>query len=127
MRIEPFRLLEPDNALTIAESRPNEIFSVAVASAMLRINVGELTRERTDQWLRILDLLSSYTCETIELVIQNANYQIKREREEYRLDILEVDKPRIDSLITIFELLMENSKLRSELGGCAANIRRNPG
>jgi hypothetical protein len=113
MRIEPFRLIEPGNALTTAEARPNEIYAVAVASAILGIPINKQGQEKTDQWLRILDLWSSYTCESIESIIQDAEYQISRNRTDYRINILDVDMPRINSLVTIFELLLENSVLRS--------------
>lgn len=117
IRFVPFRLLEPDNAETVAEAKCNEIFCMAIAAALLGIEIRELTTEKRDQYLRILDLLTAFECETIEPVIQATNYQIKRERNEYNLAILEADKPKIDAIITIFELLMENFRMLSASSG----------
>jgi len=90
---------------------------MAIAAALLGIEIRELTTEKRDQYLRILDLLTAFECETIEPVIQATNYQIKRERNEYNLAILEADKPKIDAIITIFELLMENFRMLSASSG----------
>jgi hypothetical protein len=114
MRVQPFRLAHPANATTIAEARSNEIFSLAAAGAILQVNVGTLTAARIDQWLRILDILSRVNCETIEQVIATVNMQIKRDRHDYSLSILEQDKPHIDVLITIFELLRDNAAIKAK-------------
>lgn len=115
MRIEPFGLVEPDNAQTISEARPNEIFALSVAAGILGFSVDDFSKEKLDQWLRILNLLSEVTCESIEPVIQDAAYEIKREIKEYNLVIFDVDKYKIDMLVTLFELLAENAKLKSNV------------
>ena len=114
IRVQPFRVLYPDNATTIAEARPNEIFALAIAMAILKIDMQDSGDEKTNQRLRILELLCAYECDSFEAVIEDANYRFHRERKDYNCNILDVDKPKIDSLITIFELMAEVADLRSK-------------
>jgi catechol 2,3-dioxygenase-like lactoylglutathione lyase family enzyme len=63
------------------------------------------TPQKIDFWLRLLDIISASSCETIEPYIVDKKLEIRRPLEDYHLSVLERDKPIINSLISIFELL----------------------
>lgn len=112
LRMQPFLPLDFRDVHSVAEARANEIFCLAYACAVLGVDMNELSVDSKDRWLRILDILNRSNCETIELVVETANQRIIRKRNEYHLAIIDSDKAYIDALITIFELLSDNAKLR---------------
>jgi hypothetical protein len=112
IRFSPFKVVHPEDARTVAEARANEIYCVAIMAAILGFDLLELSEERKNQYIRIIDLLNSMEIETIEPVIQDLNYEIKRDFGTYQLAILPSDRPKIEAIITICELLMENAALR---------------
>jgi hypothetical protein len=67
------------------------------------------TPERIDFWLRLLDIVTSSSCETIEPYIVDKKLEITKALNEYASinKVLEYDRPALNSLICIFELLSE--------------------
>jgi hypothetical protein len=110
-QFQPFFPVNPTEAQTISEARCNEIFACAYALGIIERKFEIDTPERRDFWLRLLDILSGATIETLEPFIADVNYQIKRPLPEYTLTIHKSDRLIINSLISIFELLSAKGKL----------------
>lgn len=104
-RIQPFIPTNPANAETLAEARCNEIFALTYALAILEKDLNPDTPPKKDLTLRLLDIISASEVEAIEPYIQDINMEIKRNLDQYTLAIPPSDKHKIDSLITIFELI----------------------
>jgi hypothetical protein len=110
MTFEPFRPLTPYNVTTVAEARCNEMYALNCAAAILGVPIEPDVSVKRDFWLRLLDVLSEARCQTLELFRTDINYDIKRPRSDYYRTVLDVDKPTINSLICIFELLDDKFK-----------------
>jgi hypothetical protein len=110
-RFEPFTPVFPNNAVNIAEYRCNEIFACSYAMGILGKSFVPNTPEKIDFWLRLLDVISEATVETLEPYIVDVNHEIKRPLAEYTMPIHPADKLVLNSLISIFELISDKSKL----------------
>jgi hypothetical protein len=113
VEIEPFGLLEPNNAQTIGEARANAIYALACACSILGVKANDVQGQNKDQWLRILDVLRMCRCDTIQMFIEDINMSIQKTFDEYDLKIVESDKFNINTLITIFELLSQRGDAAS--------------
>jgi hypothetical protein len=105
MTFEPFRPLTPDNVVTVAEAKCNEIYALNCAAAILGVPIDPGVSVKRDFWLRLLDVLSEARCQTLEPLRVDINLQINRAAEDYYRTVHDIDKPAINSLISIFELL----------------------
>jgi hypothetical protein len=77
------------------------------------------TPEKIDFWLRILDVISDSSCETLEPYIVNEKMGIRQSLKDYETSIksiLEKDKLSINALICVFELISDKG---TELLGLA--------
>lgn len=101
-RVQPFRPLAPNAVATTAEARCNEIFALAAANVILGTTINPIHQNFI---LRLLDVISQTSCETVEPVIVDAGLQILPPEGGYRLAVLSTDQLSINSLITIFELI----------------------
>jgi hypothetical protein len=104
-RIQPFIPIHHANAESLAEARCNEIFALTYAFAILEKDFNPNTPPKKDLTLRLLDIISASEVEAIEPYILDTNLEIKRKLDEYTLAIPPSDKHKINSLITIFELI----------------------
>lgn len=102
MTFTPFAPIEQTNAQTTEEARPNEIYCLACAAAVLGCDIDA---RRPDFYLRLLDVLSASRCQTLEPYVVDINLEIARPLGDYRLVVLSADQLPINSLITIFELI----------------------
>jgi hypothetical protein len=110
MTFEPFRPLYPDNVTTVAEAKCNEMYALNCAAAILGVTIEPQVSVKRDFWLRLLDVLSEARCQTLEPYRVDLNLEINRPRSDYYRTILDIDKPMINSLISIFELLSDKFK-----------------
>ena len=72
------------------------------------------TPQKIDLWLRILDVISAASAQTLEPYTADQNLQISRGLHEYDNSIADIhpdDKPIINSLISVFELLSSKGEL----------------
>src|SRR5262249_4403967 len=107
-RLQPFFPSKlPVDDMDIGVIKCNEIFAFSYAMGILERSFKPDTPEKIDFWLRLLDVITSTKCETIEPYIQDKRLQISRPLSEYSasMSVLDVDKPGINSLMCIFELL----------------------
>jgi hypothetical protein len=102
MTFVPFTPVDPTGARTLEEARPNEIYALACAAAVMGT---EIDGRRPDFYLRLLDVISATRCHSLEPYVVDLNMQINRDLGDYRLVILSADHLPINSLITIFEML----------------------
>jgi hypothetical protein len=107
LTLEPFRPIDNTNVVTVAEARCNEIFALAAAGAVLGFPINPDVSVKRDFWLRLLDILSSAQCQTLEPFRVDANMQLLLSMEHYYRTVNELDKPIINCLICIFELLSD--------------------
>ena len=105
MKFLPFIPIYPDNATELGEGRPNEIFSVYFASAILGVEINTVVKK--DFLYRLLDILSVCSSETLEPVIVDINFKIFKKPGDYKLKIHREDEFPINCLISIFELLAD--------------------
>lgn len=110
MTFQPFRALTPHDVTSVAEARCNEMYALNCAAAILGVPIEPSVSVKRDFWLRLMDVLSEAQCHTLELFRTDVNYDIKRPRSDYYRTILDFDKPTINSLICIFELLGDKFK-----------------
>jgi hypothetical protein len=110
-RIQPFFPLEfPVTEPTVGIVKCNEIFALSYALGILELDLQPTTPQKTDFWLRLLDVISNSATETIEPYIEDQKLQITKNLAQYDASIGAVhdrDKPAISSLICIFELLSD--------------------
>lgn len=102
MSIPPFRPRDPTNVTTIAAARCNEIYALAAASSVIRTDID---RGTNNFYLRLLDVLSDARSETLEPFVVDIGLGIDQDFAHYVRTVHPSDKPMINSLITIFELL----------------------
>lgn len=110
-RLQPFLPINPLNAVDVAEARCNEILACTYALSILEVEFKPNTPEKIDFFLRLLDIISKATVETIEPFLVDVNHQIERPLDEYTLAIHSGDKLVINSLISIFELISTKGEL----------------
>lgn len=110
MTFEPFRPLHLDDTRTVAEAKCNEIFALNSAAAVLGFPIDPGSSVKTDFWYRLLDVLTAARCQTLEALRVDTNYSIENPLESYVRPVHEDDKPFINSLIAIFELLSGQHK-----------------
>lgn len=104
-QFQPFVPVDPTDARDLAEARCNEIFALVYALAMMDVTIELGNSDRTDLWLRILDILADATVETLEPFIADINRGTTRPLQDYTLAIHSRDALVINSLISIFELI----------------------
>lgn len=104
-QFQPFVPVDLTDARDLAEARCNEIFALVYALAMMDVTIELGNSDRTDLWLRILDILADATVETLEPFIADINRGTTRPLEDYTLAIHRRDALVINSLISIFELI----------------------
>jgi hypothetical protein len=105
-RLQPFFPVQvPVDPIDIGVIKCNEIFACSYALGVIERDFRPDTPQKIDFWLRLLDIISASSCETIEPYIVDKKLEIRRPLEDYHLSVLERDKPIINSLISIFELL----------------------
>lgn len=107
IRFQPFVPVDPTDARDLTEARCNEIFALVYALGTMNARVDLGAPEKTDFWLRILDILADATVETLEPFVADINREVKRPLGEYTLAIHRQDKLVINSLISIFELIAD--------------------
>jgi len=110
MTFEPFRPLHLDNVTTVAEAKCNEMYAVHCAAAILGVPINPEISVKRDFWLRLLDVLTDARCQTLEPFRIDINLQISRPDSDYHRVIHDIDRPVINSLISIFELLSDKFK-----------------
>ena len=108
-RLQPFFPLQiPVDEANVGIIKCNEIFACSYALGILERDFHPNTPEKIDFWLRLLDVISGTTAETIEPYIVDKKLEINKPLEQYNhtiTSVLEQDKLGINSLISIFELL----------------------
>jgi hypothetical protein len=105
VRFQPFVPIDPTDARDLTEARCNEIFALVYALVMIEARVALGAPEKTDFWLRILDILADASVETLEPFIADINRGMMRPLGDYTLVIHRHDRLAINSLISIFELI----------------------
>lgn len=104
-RFQPFIPVDPQAARDLAELRCNEIFALAYALGMLNCSMIVDGVRHEDFWLRVLDIIAAARVETLTPYIDDLNANIARPLADYALVVHPDDKPVINSLISIFELV----------------------
>jgi hypothetical protein len=104
-RFQPFLPINPSDARTTSEARCNEIFALAYAGAILERPFVPNSPEKLDFWMRLLEIISGSSAETLEPFYHDVAMQIDRPLNSYTIAILKKDKLAINSLISIFELI----------------------
>jgi hypothetical protein len=116
-RYQPFFPLKtPVDEKDIRQAKPNEMFACSYALGILEVDFQPDTPEKKDFWLRLLDVISNVSIQTLETYTTDKNLRINQPLEHYERQIKSIhpdDKPGISSLICIFELM---SKKRTDLG-----------
>jgi hypothetical protein len=112
-RIQPlFPSKLPIDEADVGIIKCNEIFAFSYGMGILEKTFTPNTPEKIDFWLRLLDVITSSSCETIEPYITDRKLQINRQLSEYSTNtVLERDKPALNSLMCIFELLSEKAEI----------------
>jgi hypothetical protein len=105
-RFQPFMPLAPNDARDPAEARCNEIFALTYALGMLKCNLRVTGLDHGDFWLRVLDIIAAARVETLDPFIADIDRKVTRPLADYALVIHPHDKPMINSLISIFELIV---------------------
>ena len=100
-----FRPIMPSDAQSIAEARANEILALDCACAILGIIFDLNDPHQRDFWLRFLDVLSDCRSETLEPYVVDQNLEINRPLNTYQLAVHDADKPIINCLVSMFEVL----------------------
>jgi hypothetical protein len=100
-----FPLQHPVDDSNVSLIKCNEILAFGYAMGILEKSFTPDTDEKKDFYLRILDVITSTRAQTIEAYRVDRDMQIIRPLGEYTFDIHADDKPAINSLICIFELL----------------------
>jgi hypothetical protein len=109
-RIQPFFPSKyPVDDTDIGVIKCNEIFAVSYGMGILERSLTPDTPERIDFWLRLLDIITSSSCETIEPYITDKKLEITKPLSAYASinKVLECDRLALNGLISIFELLSE--------------------
>jgi len=86
----------------------NEIFALSYALGILEISFVPDTEEKIDFWLRLLDVITAAKAQTLEAYTVDRSMGINRPLDDYGNLITEIhsdDKPIINALISIFELM----------------------
>lgn len=109
VRFQPFIPVDPANAQDLAEARCNEIFALAYALGMLGCKLALDGPGKVDLWLRVLDIMTEATVETLAPFIADINRQAERPLEDYALTLHARDKLVVNSLISIFELVSNSN------------------
>jgi hypothetical protein len=104
-RFQPFMPLDHEKAKDFAEARCNEIFALVYALGMLGCKLALDGPGKVDLWLRVLDIISEATIETLEPFFADINRRVQRPLGDYALTLHARDKLAINSLISIFELV----------------------
>jgi hypothetical protein len=110
-RYQPFfPLVHPVNEADPAAAKPNEMFALSYALGILEIDFVPNSPARRDFWLRLLDVISSASAQTLEGYSNDQTHQIDQPLENYVRQMREKkihpdDRAAISSLICIFELL----------------------
>jgi hypothetical protein len=100
----------PVDDTNVAVIKCNEIFACSYALGILETEFTPDTPEKIDFWLRVLNVITSSRAETLEPYITNKKMQIDLPLEDYDRSIHsihEADRPAINSLVCIFELLSD--------------------
>lgn len=112
-RFQPFIPVDPRAARDLRELRCNEIFALVYALGMLKRTLVLSGLHQDDFWLRVLDIIAAARLETLDPFIDDINRKVQRPLAEYNLVIHPNDKPSINSLISIFELVAGHNGHRS--------------
>lgn len=108
-RLQPFLPKQhPIDQTDVALIKCNEIFAFAYGIGILEQKFEPNTPEKIDLFLRVLDIISASSAETIEAYIIDKKYGTGRTLASYEASIgaiNERDKLGINSLICIFEFL----------------------
>jgi hypothetical protein len=113
-RLQPFFPKKlPVDQTNVAVIKCNEILGFTYALGILERDFHPDSPQKIDFWLRVLDIISGSSAETIEPYIQDKKFQINRTLDSYEASmgtVNERDKPAINSLICIFELISDKAK-----------------
>jgi hypothetical protein len=115
-RLQPFFPTKlPVDEADVGVVKCNEIFAFSYGMGIIERSFNPDTPEKIDFWLRLLDVITSSSCETIEPYIVDKRLEIERPLKDYPMNaVLDRDKPALSSLMCIFELLSEKGdKIRS--------------
>jgi hypothetical protein len=121
-RLQPFFPRKyPVDDTDIGVIKCNEIFAVSYGMGILERSFAPNTPEKIDFWLRLLDIVTSSSCETIEPYIVDKKLEITKPLAQYASinKVLECDRPALNSLICIFELLSEKGDRVRSTGASA--------
>jgi hypothetical protein len=105
-----FPLQDPVDESDVAVIKCNEILAFTFGMGILERTFNPNTEEKMDFYLRVLDIITATRAQTIEAYRVDRDMGIMRPLGEYKTEIHPDDKPAIDSLICIFELLSEKIK-----------------
>lgn len=109
-RLQPFIPAKlPVETTNVAVIKCNEIFALQYGLGILERELKADSKEKVDFWLRVLDIITQSSAQTIEPYITDRKFKIDRPLTDYvnapSFTIHEDDKLAINSLISIFELL----------------------
>lgn len=108
-RYQPFFPLKtPVDEANISVIKCNEIFALSYALGILQIKFTPDTDQKVDFWLRILDVITAMSAQSLEAYTVDCSLGLKRPIEEYEHLVAQIhsdDKPMISALISIFELM----------------------
>jgi hypothetical protein len=114
-RYQPFFPIKiPVDTADVTQIKCNEIFALIYALGILETSFKPDRPEKIDLWLRILDVISAASAQTLEPYSTDQNLRINKKLSEYDKSIREIhldDKPIISSLISIFELLSKKGEM----------------
>lgn len=113
-RLQPFFPMDfPVNDPIVGIVKCNEIFACSYALGILGKSLYPTTPQKLDFWLRLLDMISQSTAETLTPYIEDKKLGINRHLDDYRHSIASVnerDKAGINGLICIFELISDKGR-----------------
>jgi hypothetical protein len=98
----------PVNEANIGVVKCNEIFALSYALGILEISFTPDTEAKIDFWLRLLDVITASTAQTLEAYSVDRSMGLDRPLEEYEHLMPHIhpdDRPTINALISIFELM----------------------
>lgn len=105
MTIPIFRPFKPEIATSRAEIWCNQLYALEMASFTLGVVVSEAIGRNAYE--RLLDVLGECDCQTLAPYTNDLDNKRDRDLADYRLTIHPGDWLKINSLITIFELVGE--------------------
>jgi hypothetical protein len=108
--IPVFRPLYGSAATSRAEVWCNQVFALEAASLTLSVPISEEISPSAHE--RLLDMLTDCECRTLGPYTDDLDNKRDRDLSEYRLTVDKADWLKVNSLITIFELVESRAKDR---------------